>query len=78
MPKNNKDATFRLSVTEDHDTAYLKLPINPSKLEVGVVKKSIRLVDLGIELNGTDVILDFDEQQELIGIEVLILSLIHI
>lgn len=62
---------FELAISEDDPTiAYLKLPSYPTGRH-GRVKKQIRLVDLLGRYQGSDIYLDFDEDDVLIGIEFL-------
>lgn len=53
----------------DPGVAYLELPDHPHVLRAGLVKKTIRLHDL-IEYVGVDVYLNFDEDDRLVGIEI--------
>ncbi|MEL6645520.1 MAG: DUF2283 domain-containing protein [Pseudomonadota bacterium] len=58
------------------DTVYIYLPGHPGKAmkeHAGCVKEMIRLVDILADRNvATMVNFDFDENQDLIGIEVLL------
>jgi hypothetical protein len=61
---------FELRVSEDdQDVAYLRLPSHPG--ETCKMSKSIRLVDLMGSYEGPDVVLDFDQDGVLVGIEFL-------
>ena len=61
---------FRLSVSDDDDNvAYLKLPSHPEG-EICKMSKSVRLFDLIGKYEGPDVVLDFDEEGVLVGIEI--------
>jgi hypothetical protein len=61
---------FELQVAEeDRDVAYLRLPSHPG--ETCRMSKSIRLVDLMGSYTGPDVVLDFDQEGVLVGIEIL-------
>ncbi|MEL6300071.1 MAG: DUF2283 domain-containing protein [Pseudomonadota bacterium] len=55
----------------DDDAGYLELPEHPGRGAAGCVKKSVRLHDLIEDHKGTDVILDYDKDGVLIGIELL-------
>jgi len=60
---------FELVLSEGkHEVAYLKLPTHPT--EQWRASKSLRLFDLIGKYEGPDVVLDFDEQGVLVGIEV--------
>lgn len=51
---------------------YLSLPDRPTKNErAGSVKRSIRLFDLDSSIKGIDLYIDLDEQNRVIGIEIL-------
>jgi len=61
---------FRFKVARNDPTmAYLYLPNYPRSPTR--VSRSIRLIDVLKEFKGPDVVLDFDEDGVLIGIEVL-------
>lgn len=61
---------FELRVSEDdQDVAYLRLPSHPG--ETCKMSKSIRLVELLGAYEGPDVVLDFDQDGVLVGIELL-------
>ena len=53
-------------------SSYLRLPLHPGRGTVGCVKRSVRLCD-AIEYNHKEleISLDFDEDDRLIGIEIL-------
>lgn len=53
-----------------HEVAYLKLPSYPSG-QICKMSKSVRLFDMIGKYPGPDVILDFDEEGVLVGIEIL-------
>lgn len=54
----------------DDDVAYLTLPDHPGRATRGCVAKQTRLYDV-IQYNGPDILLDFDKNGRLIGVEVL-------
>ena len=58
---------FRIA-EEDPHAAYLRLPGEPTVEHE--VAKTVRLVDLMGRYNGAEVMLDFDQDGELIGIEI--------
>ncbi|HZH76157.1 MAG TPA: DUF2283 domain-containing protein [Archangium sp.] len=61
---------FELRVSEDdQDVAYLRLPSHPG--ETCKMSKSIRLAELMGSYEGPDVVLDFDQDGVLVGIELL-------
>ncbi|HYO72872.1 MAG TPA: DUF2283 domain-containing protein [Archangium sp.] len=61
---------FELRVSEDdQDVAYLRLPSHPG--ETCKMSKSIRLAELMGPYTGPDVVLDFDQDGVLVGIELL-------
>lgn len=53
------------------DKAYIYLPGHPKEDVYGCVKKTIHLDNLIEEHKGPRVLLDFNDQGELIGIEIL-------
>lgn len=60
---------FQLRISDDDDqVAYLRLPTYSE--ETKRMSKSVRLVDLLGSYNGPEVVLDFDEDGTLVGIEV--------
>ena len=66
-----KRAGFNLRVSEDDsDVAYLKLPGHPGESS-GVVKRTVSLRDLLANYEGPDLMFDFDDNNVLIGIEIL-------
>jgi hypothetical protein len=66
----NKLGRFELRVSEeDQDVAYLRLPSHPG--ETCKMSKSIRLAELMGSYTGPDVVLDFDQDGVLVGIELL-------
>jgi uncharacterized protein YuzE len=61
---------FELQISEDdQDVAYLRLPSHPG--ETCKMSKSIRLAELLGSYTGPDVVLDFDQDGVLVGIEIL-------
>ena len=61
---------FELRVSEDdQDVAYLRLPSHPG--ETCKMSKSIRLAELMGTDEGPEVVLDFDHDGVLVGIELL-------
>lgn len=69
--KNQKFESCRGHSGDDNGVGYLTLPSHPNKMVPGVVKKSIDLVDIVEGYKGPQVILDFDKDDVLIGIEVI-------
>ncbi|NOK18872.1 DUF2283 domain-containing protein [Corallococcus carmarthensis] len=69
--KEKRSGGFELRVSADDEegVAYLRLPTHPGK--GGKVSKSIRLVDVIGQYKGPDVVLDFDQDEVLVGIEIL-------
>ena len=61
---------FELKVVGDHEIAYLKLPSYPKTRQVKA-SRSFRLFDCVGQYNGPDVVFDFDQDDVLVGIEVL-------
>jgi len=60
---------FELKVSgDDGEVAYLRLPTHAG--EMTRMSKSVRLVDLMGKYNGPDVVLDFDANGTLVGIEI--------
>ncbi len=67
----NSKTRYNLRVSEDDDdVAYLTLPSHPG-MAPGVVKKTVCLRDLLTDYDGADLNFDFDENNTLIGIEIL-------
>jgi len=63
---------LQLRVSEDDDgVAYLQLPDHPGTLS-GVVKKTIHLRDVVDGYSGPEIHLDFDGNDVLIGIEIVV------
>lgn len=61
-----------LKVSKDDDlVAYLYLPKHPKKTILGSVKRSVSIFELIENYKGIPVNLDFNEDNELIGIEIL-------
>ena len=61
---------FKVS-KDDEEVGYLYLPKHPKKVTNGVVKKTIGINELIQDYKGISLNLDFDEDNELIGIEIL-------
>lgn len=60
-----------LKVSKDDDlVAYLYLPKHPKRTISGIVKKSISISELIKDYKGISINLDFDADNELIGIEI--------
>ncbi|MCG8417975.1 MAG: DUF2283 domain-containing protein [Proteobacteria bacterium] len=57
--------------SDDELVAYLRLPGHPGPGAAGCVAKTIRLFELIGEYSGPEINLDFDENNQLIGIEIL-------
>ena len=53
------------------DTAYIKLPGHPDKPKFGIVCKTIDLVEVIANYKGPRVMLNFNKDGKLIGIEIL-------
>ncbi len=69
--ENNDPGYFNLTVSEDdNDVAYLRLPTHPGG--TCEMSKSLRLVDLIGVYDGPDIVLDFDKNGTLVGIEILV------
>lgn len=66
---NRAGFNFRVS-EDDEDAAYLKLPGHPGTVP-GAVKKTVSLRDLLANYEGPDLMFDFDDNNVLIGIEIL-------
>ena len=64
---------IELKISEDDPlVAYVSLPAHPrSDRSAGCVAKTVRLIELMPEHKGADIIMDFDDRGEIIGIEVL-------
>ena len=62
-----------LKISEDDDeVGYLYLPKHPRNGSPGISKKQIELASIIKNYNGPDIILDFDDDNVLIGIEILL------
>jgi hypothetical protein len=57
--------------SEEGDVAYVTLPAHPGNPVPGIVKKVIRLSSVIPGYSGPEIMLDFAEGDELIGIEIL-------
>lgn len=63
---------IRLKVSkDDHNVAYLYLPNHPGNVVRGIVSKQVRLLEVLPDYKGADIYLDFNEEDVLIGIEIL-------
>ncbi|XXF80054.1 DUF2283 domain-containing protein [Myxococcaceae bacterium GXIMD 01537] len=70
MDSKKKLGRFELRVSQDdQDVAYLRLPSHPG--ETCKMSKSLRLTELMGPYTGPDVVLDFDQDGVLVGIEIL-------
>ena len=56
---------------DDQGLGYLYLPNHPGAGNYGVVKKQLKLADVVSDYKGPDVYLDFNDANELIGIEII-------
>lgn len=56
---------------DDKNVGYLYLPDHPKKLVVGLTKKQIHLRDLIDQYKGPDILLDFNVDNVLVGIEII-------
>jgi hypothetical protein len=71
MTKKETTGIFDLKLSNDrHEIAYLRLPNYP-KQGIGKVSKSFRLSDIIGGYKGPDVVFDFDQDEELVGIEII-------
>ena len=66
--KPNKKQGFKFTVTRSQDTAYLRFP-GTSGIKTA---KNIRMYQLLPGYKGADIIFDFDENDSVVGIEVLL------
>jgi hypothetical protein len=62
---------IELKISEGGSAAYISLPDHPANAVPGSVQKTLRLLDLHPDHAGPDVYFDFDNENRLIGIEVL-------
>ncbi len=70
MDSKKKLGRFELRVSkDDEDVAYLRLPSHPG--ETCKMSKSLRLTELMGSYTGPDVVLDFDQDGVLVGMEIL-------
>lgn len=66
---NNK---IYLKVSEDDpDVAYLYLPGHPGEKKENIIKTQIRLCDIIKNYKGPDLYLDIDQEDNVVGIEIL-------
>ena len=56
---------------DDPEVGYVYLPQHPGPGNHGVIRSQKRLFDLIEDYKGIDVYLDFDENGELLGIEII-------
>lgn len=56
---------------EDPEVAYLQLSNHAGRGTAGIVKRTLRLHDLIGAYGGADLYFDFDENNQLIGVEIL-------
>lgn len=66
---NTKKIVLKLSKGDDM-VGYLYLPAHPKTLVPGIVKKTISISDLIEDYKSIPIYLDFNEKNELIGIEI--------
>ncbi len=63
---------IELEISADNsEAAYVSLPDHPGGAAPGPVEKTLRLLDLCQNYKGPDVYFDFDNENRLIGIEIL-------
>lgn len=65
----SKKIILKLS-KDDEDVGYLYLPKHPKKVVFGIVKKTISINELIKDYKGIPLNFDFNEDNELIGIEI--------
>ncbi len=71
MSAIGRTGKFLLELSErKHEVAYLQLPSYPTS-EAWKTSKSVRLVEIIGKYKGPDVVLDFDEEGVLVGLEIL-------
>ncbi len=56
----------------EQDVAYVSLPNHPGRGTPGITRKQLRLKELVPEYKGADLYFDFDKENQLIGIEILV------
>ncbi len=62
---------LKLSVSRDDPSiGYLSLPDHPGS-GPGIVKRSVILADIIGQYDGPELVLDFDENERLIGVEII-------
>lgn len=66
---NSEKIILKVSKNDDQ-VGYLYLPKHPKKLVPGIVKKTIAMSDLIASYKSIPIYLNFDEDDELIGIEI--------
>ena len=71
LKMKSKKQTIVLKVSNgDENVGYVYLPKHPKVITAGIVKKTIRLSEIIKDYKGILVYLDFDSNDELIGIEI--------
>jgi hypothetical protein len=63
---------IEFTLGSEGDVAYISLPDHPGKGTGGTTNKQLRLRDLVKDYKGPDIYLDFDKENRLIGIEILV------
>ncbi|HEX9512919.1 MAG TPA: hypothetical protein VF939_20655 [Puia sp.] len=66
----SKKIILKLS-KDDEQVGYLYLPKHPKKISSGIVKKTISINELITNYKGIPLNFDFDDDGEIIGIEIL-------
>lgn len=69
MKSKNQKIVLKLS-KGDENVGYLYLPKHPKILIPGIVKKTISLSEVIKDYKGIPIYLNFDKDEELIGIEI--------
>jgi uncharacterized protein YuzE len=65
------DNKIELTVSnDDPHVAYISLPKHPGSGTSGAVSKQVRLCETIKDYKGIDILLDFDKEGEVIGIEI--------
>lgn len=69
---SEQESKLRLEISpDDEEVAYLRLPSHPGSTQ-GVVARTLSLRDLIGDYTGPDLNFDFDKDNVLIGVEVLV------
>ncbi len=64
---------IELKISEgDPHVGYLSMPAHPGEDRIGIVDRSVRLCDCLPNYKGADIVIDFDKENQLIGIEILV------